>query len=160
MIKYLLILYALMLTCCGRTEHQQTDKHTTAAPDPVTVVYSFANENALADVLKKCKEQSKTPVLYFYADWCSPCIAFRQSLADEAMKSVFKQAMLIGINIDNDTQRLTGRYAVTAVPTFIKIDTGATAIAQITSAAWGDDTAPNIAPVMDKFLNQTVYDKK
>lgn len=118
-------------------------------------------ENPLMHIVSKSINNSKTPVLYFYADWCRPCLSFRKSLSDDLLTDAFKNPTLIKINTDIDinTNKITNKYNVRSIPTFIKINKDGEVIARITSAEWEEDTPENIAPVMNRFVNENFYDK-
>jgi len=74
---------------------------------------------------------------------------------DEALQ----RAALIKVNVDS-CQELAAYYHVTAVPTFVKLDAQGKPVAAITSDKWSEDEPAEIAPVMAKLANTTVYDLK
>ena len=117
-------------------------------------------ENSLEKLITKIEEESKIPILYFYADWCAPCRAFRKSLVNPGVIKALKNAVLIKIDVDADLKGLAARYKVNAVPTYVKVNATGEVIAKIDSGEWGADIPRNIAPVMDRFVNKGAYDRK
>lgn len=108
------------------------------------------NEVALAAFARQ-RAASKQAVLYFYADWCGPCRRFRQSLADAQVAEALRPAVLLKLAVDK-YPALAARYAVTAIPAFLKTDAAGRVTAHITSAEWQADTPQNIAPVMRELV--------
>ncbi|QNH63766.1 thioredoxin family protein [Hymenobacter sediminicola] len=117
------------------------------------------SEAGLRQLLQQKIAAHKTPVLYFYADWCGPCRRYRASLEEPELQAALANATLIKINIDTDTL-LAAKYEIQAVPTFIKVDSAANTIAQITSDEWDNDVPDEIAAVMSKLVGTTGYDVK
>jgi thiol-disulfide isomerase/thioredoxin len=158
--KHWIIFSVFALACCGSsTEKKRTDSDLLTYDQGVTV-YEVSEKTKLADLMKLSHDRSKTPVLYFHAIWCGPCVAFKKSLTDNRIKSVFENAMLIGVDVDSNPEKLVEFYSIHSIPTFIKLDQDSNILAQITSGEWDEDIPANIAPVMDKFVNQATYDKK
>ncbi len=113
----------------------------------------------LTELVNKQIGKSKTPIVYFYADWCAPCKRFSKSLKSKLLKETFKNTVLIKINVD-DNEDLAISHSVRAIPTFIKMGKDAEAMASITSDKWKEDIPKNIAPVMHKLIHTDEYNKK
>ena len=147
----ILIILGLVLFGCsedsGSTEVQDVN------------LIELTAENDLTELLKAAKENNKTSILYFHADWCGPCNKYRESLSDNLLKEALKDAQLIGVDIDQDPHELADLHNVSSIPAFVKLDENASVLAQITGGEWDADIPENIAPVMDKLANSTHYDK-
>lgn len=106
----------------------------------------------LHNLIESTVQDSKTPILYFSADWCRPCLRFRKSLRNELVGDALKDTRLIRVDVDTDPLGLAVTFGVQSIPTFIKLDENGNTIARITSAAWDDDVPENIAPVMTELI--------
>jgi thioredoxin 1 len=142
----------LLLTACG-----ESATHSSKAF--VTEYRQADSPAALAQFVQHEAPVQRVPVIYFYADWCGPCRRFRAALPSEQVDEALQRATLIKINVDS-CQELAAHYKVTAVPTFVKIDTQGKPLATITSAEWDEDAPADIAPVMAKLVSSTAYDLK
>lgn len=151
-----LLAAGLLLSGCG----QQAPPATAAALPPVTTIdyTGLPADSTLATVVAREVARGRTPVLYFYADWCGPCRRFRATLPDEQVKAALAKATLIKVNVDADTQGLAGRYDIQAVPTFVKLNAQLEPVAVISGDKWEEDVAENIAPVMHQLVATTAYD--
>ncbi|NOQ76093.1 MAG: hypothetical protein GQ574_29075 [Crocinitomix sp.] len=148
--KYLIAFTIIVLAACTSGE---------TVPDEIELI-PLNTEHQFSDVLRDSKTQLKTPVLYFTADWCPPCKAFKKTLKADEMKVVLVSTQLIIVDVDNDPQGMADLYNVNAVPTFIKVGQDSSTIARITSSEWEEDILENIAPVIDLFVNSDKYDRK
>jgi thiol-disulfide isomerase/thioredoxin len=129
------------------------------APDYFTVVRVGKSKEKLLDILqieaKKAFDLGRQPYVEFYADWCPPCNAIRESLNDERMVEAFTGTYIIKVDFDFWENKLLGTgFYVSGIPAFFEIDpdgnpTGRT----ITGAAWGEDVPENIAPPMKEFFS-------
>lgn len=128
---------------------------------PVDLIeYYGPNQNStLNELITEAYKESKTPILYFYANWCGSCIAFKNKISDKKIKKALANARFIQIDIDADEEGFAYTYGIRSVPTFIKMNKDAEVLAKITSAKWEEDTPKNIAPVMDKLVNTNTYNK-
>ena len=122
------------------------------------VIEYYQQKKKVSKLLKEIHEKEKVSILYFYADWCRACKAFKKNLSDDLVKKSIENAVLIKINIDEDKHALLKKYSVTKVPTFVKVNKKGKIIAKITSAKWDDDIPKNTAPVMDTLINEATYD--
>jgi len=129
------------------------------APGEFTVVRVGKTREKLLDILKveakKAFEMSRVPYVEFYADWCPPCNAIRESLGDERMIDAFAGTYIIKLDLDYWKEKLSGTgFYVRAIPAFYEIDIlGKPTGRMITGAAWGEDIPENIAPPMKEFFN-------
>lgn len=150
-----LLAAGLLLSGCG----DQAPPATGSAPPVATIDYArLPPDSSLATVVAREMAQGRTPVLYFYADWCGPCKRFRATLPDAQVQAALAKATLIKVNVDEDAQELAGRYGVQAVPTFVKLNAQLEPVAVISSDKWDEDVAENIAPVMHQLVATTAYD--
>ncbi|MCA8829906.1 thioredoxin domain-containing protein [Hymenobacter pini] len=122
------------------------------------VEYSATNVD-LPKLVSQRIRTGKTPILYFYADWCGPCRRYRESLPDPALQAALSKATLVKINIDTDSI-YSSLYNIQAVPTFVKIDSAGNVLAQITSDEWNEDVPEAIAPVMRGLAEGHTYDSR
>jgi len=152
--KHLLLagLLAVGLTSCG-------ESGTHPAKTVVTEYKQEDSPQALSQFVRSAVPAPRVPIVYFYADWCGPCRRFREALPSEQVDGALQRATLIKVNVDS-CQELAAYYHVTAVPTFVKVDAQGRPVAAITSDKWSEDEPANIAPVIAKLANTTVYDLK
>ena len=128
------------------------------APDDFTVVRVGKSREKLPDILrmeaKKAFDMGRAPYVEFYADWCPPCSAIRDSLGDERMIDAFSGTYIIKLNLDYWKEKLSGTgFYVRAIPAFYEIDVhGKPTGRMITGAAWGEDIPENIAPPIKEFF--------
>ena len=128
-------------------------------PDKFTVVRVGNSQEKLLDILRveaqKASDMDRQPYVEFYADWCPPCNAIRDSLDDERMVDAFTGTYIIKLDFDYWKGKLsgTGLY-VPGIPAFYEIDVdGIPTGRMITGAAWGEDVPENIAPPLKEFFN-------
>lgn len=128
-------------------------------PDEFTVVRVGKSAEKLPDILRveanKALDMGRQPYVEFYADWCPPCNAIRESLTDELMIDAFTGTYIIRLDLDFWKERLSGTgFNVRGIPAFYEIDIhGKPTGRMITGAAWGEDIPENIAPPMKEFFN-------
>ena len=130
------------------------------ASDEFTIVRLNRADGQLAELLKaeaaKARQLGQTPFVEFYADWCPPCNALRQSLGDEQMVDAFAGTYIIQLDTDEWKSKLPGTgFDVRGIPAFFELDhegrpTGRT----ITGAAWGEDVPENMAPPLKSFFQK------
>jgi len=120
--------------------------------------YGDAKNHSLPELIADTYSKNKVPIIYFYADWCGPCHSFKKNLKHKLLIEALKNATLIKVNIDIDTQGLVSKYLIRAVPTFVKVDENGVVKAKITSSKWGKSTAKNTAPVMKELIDTDTFD--
>lgn len=152
------VLLALFLLLSGCGEQAASAPESPLPPVATLDYYGQPRAEALATLVAREVAQGRTPVLYFYADWCGPCRRFRETLPDELLKAALAQATLIKVNVDEDAQGLAGRYGVQAVPTFVKLNARLEPVASISGDKWEEDVPENIAPVMQQLVTSSAYD--
>ena len=130
-----------------------------AGVNTIDIVEYSAEKTDLPQLVSQRIRSGKTPILYFYADWCGPCRRYRESLQDPALQSALSKATLVKINIDTDTV-YSALYGIDAVPTFVKIDSTGDVLALITSDRWEEDEPEAIAPVMRNLVEKQTYNIK
>ena len=121
------------------------------------IIEYYQQKKKVKKILLENSKKDKVSILYFYANWCGPCKAYKKSLSSELVQNTLKNAVLIKINIDEDHQSLVNKYAITKVPTFIKVNKSGGILAKITSAQWKEDIPENIAPVMDSLITKRTF---
>lgn len=149
----LVLLFGLvLLTACSNSK-----------TGPVATIDYYAEEQDqfLNALITDIYNDSKVPILYFYADWCKPCWGFRESLEDPRVQAALSHATLIKIDVDRDLEgdEVALQYGVRAVPTYVKVTPEGKITAKITSAEWAENVPENIAPVMEQLVNGEVYDR-
>lgn len=71
-------------------------------------------------------------VIKFSADWCGPCRAYAPIF--DKVKEEFKDSVeFVEVNIDNDSEKLSIKYKVDAVPTTVLLE-GTTIVENIKGA--------------------------
>jgi thioredoxin 1 len=123
------------------------------------IEFDKVENSELVNLIKQQQENEKTPIVYFYANWCGPCKKFSKALKSKLLNETFKNAVLIKVNVDNNSE-IAIKYSVRAIPTFIKMDENGVVLARITSSEWEEDTPENINSVMHKLINTNYYLKK
>jgi thiol-disulfide isomerase/thioredoxin len=128
------------------------------APDTFSVIHIEPGPAKVKEILRaeaqKAAALSRQPYVEFYADWCPPCNAIRDSLGDPRMVEAFAGTYIIKLDTDDWGEKLsgTGLY-VPAIPAFYELDSqGKPTGRMITGAAWGEDVPANIAPPMKAFF--------
>lgn len=152
--KYLLLATWLLLSACNTSS---LEGNSNPSNKNVVLIKAVTEGTSLSSLVEQSFAQSKTPILYFHASWCRPCVEFKKALKDKRLVKVFENATLIGVDVDVNPQELGFQYNIKAVPTFIHLDKEAKAIASITSAEWAENTPENIAPVMERLINQPAH---
>jgi thiol-disulfide isomerase/thioredoxin len=154
--KNLILMTCVLILCfsCGNTDPGAGDA-SSAFPSIKIIDYSAdTSKKTLCDRIKEDVAAKRHTVIMFTATWCGPCRAFKKTLNDELMKKTFAETTLILVDIDADNagEGIGLQNGVTAVPTFLKVNAKCEVLKKITSAAWDEDDAGNIAPVMKKFI--------
>lgn len=157
--KKTLFLLAIILSTV--TFFSFTTNSDTKAPK-VAIINYYEQDLKLKELISNIESKDKVAIIYFYADWCGPCRSFKKSFKSDLVKKALENSVLIKINVDEDyeKQSVYANYGINVIPTFIKTNTNAEVIAQITSDEWNKDTPKNISKVMTSFINTDRYHKK
>ena len=129
------------------------------APEKFTIVRVEKGNGKLEDILRleaqKAVDIGRHPYVEFYADWCPPCNALRESIGDERMIDAFEGTYIIQLDLDEWEKNLSGTgFHVLGIPAFYELDAdGKPTGRMITGGAWGEDVPENIAPPMKAFFN-------
>lgn len=128
------------------------------APDTFSVIRIESGSAKVKDILQAEAQKAAAlgwqPYVEFYADWCPPCNAIRDSLGDPRMVEAFAGMYIIKLDTDDWGDKLsgTGLY-IPAIPAFYELDAnGKPTGRMITGAAWGEDVPANIAPPLKAFF--------
>ena len=130
------------------------------APEKFSIVRVERGGGKLDEILQveaqKAVDMGRHPYVEFYADWCPPCNAIKESIGDERMVAAFEGTYIIQLNLDEWEQSLSGTgFRVVGIPAFYEIDVeGKPTGRMITGAAWGEDIPGNIAPPMKEFFDK------
>ena len=123
-----------------------------------TIVRIQLSAGELPAVIKagmpKAKQLGRKPFVYFYADWCSPCRALRNSLDDPLMIDAFNGTYIIQFDADAWGTRLAGTgFSIRGIPVLFEINNdGKPTGRKIDGGAWGDNIPRNMAPPLKAFF--------
>jgi thiol-disulfide isomerase/thioredoxin len=109
----------------------------------------------LADAHRKAASRGLVAYAQVYADWCAPCRALRSVLDDPQMIEARRGVYLVRVEYDawKDPVRALAGGDV-SVPYLFEILPDGSAGRWLDGRAWGEDTAANIAPVLDGLFHQ------
>jgi thiol-disulfide isomerase/thioredoxin len=145
-------------TSAAMSELDYTWTNESPAPDQFSVIVIEEGSAKLTDILQaeaqKAAALGRQPYVEFYADWCPPCNAIRDSLGDPRMVEAFAGTYIIKLDTDVWGDKLSGLgLYVPGIPAFYELDeNGKPTGRMITGAAWGEDVPANIAPPMKAFF--------
>ena len=66
---------------------------------------------------------SKT-VIKFFADWCGPCKVYAPAFEKVKQELQSDEITFIEINVENDTENLSGEYGVRGIPHTVVVEEG------------------------------------
>ena len=127
-------------------------------PDSFTLVTLHRSQGELSSLLayhaSQAAQLNRRPFAEFSAEWCPPCKAIANSLADPQMVEAFHDTYIIRIDIDEwKSQIAKSDFNFLGVPTFFELNgDGQPSGRVITGAAWGEDIPENMAPPLKEFF--------
>jgi thioredoxin 1 len=148
----------LVFTQCGPSNDkagETKDGKTAEAPKEAIKKLDFhAQDKALKEVIAAEFAAGRTPVVYFWADWCGPCKEFKSSLSDPLMQDALNNVTLIMIDTDvDDTKEKHGsEFGVSGIPAFVKVDKEGNLVDLVDGGAWDANIPANMAPVLKGFI--------
>lgn len=110
---------------------------------------------ALADWATRALAAGRVPCVYLRASWCPPNVKIERSLGDPRMARALREVAAATLDIDTcGAQLQEAGFDGRSVPVFFLIDAqGRPTGAQITGAAWGENTPENMAPPLGRFFD-------
>lgn len=91
------------------------------------------------------------------ASWSSDCKEISAALYDKRMQKALEHVTLVRVDADDFAADLTALKMYTpSVPFFFKVDATAHPTDSISGDEWDDNTAANMAPVLESFLRGTL----
>ena len=95
---------------------------------------------------------------------CRPCLGVAASLADPKMQRALEKVRLVRVDVSDfrDDLLQLGMTAklVDLMPTFILLDVDLSPLDAVSGGEWDDDTADNIAPVLNQFARGTLTKRR
>jgi len=138
-------------------------KPTVASDDPI-IVDLKPSDGALKAQIAREKERAgaRTFIVQTTASWCRPCVGLKKSMGDPLMKDALRNVRLVRIDIDefSKDEVESVELSAAAIPWFVKLDANLHPVDAVTSGEWGDDIAPNMAPVLGAFVKGTFTKRK
>jgi thiol-disulfide isomerase/thioredoxin len=64
-------------------------------------------------------------VIKFYADWCGPCKVYAPAFERVKQELQSEEIVFTEINVEQDTENLSGQYGVRGIPHTVVIQEGA-----------------------------------
>ena len=115
-------------------------------------------QTLLAAEAQKAVALGQTPIAYFDATWCPPCLAIADALEEQnpLMLEAYKGTYILKIDVDEWgwNNGAIGDFQFDAIPIYFKLDANGNQTGEvIDGGAWNEDIPENIAPVMDKFFH-------
>jgi hypothetical protein len=161
--------FAVIAACSRRDpptlaiEPSATAKPAAPSDDPV-IVDLKPSDGPLKTQIAREKERAgaRTFLVQTTATWCRPCVGLKKSMGDPLMKDALRNVRLVRIDIDDFSKEEVESIELSAgsIPWFVKLDANFHPVDAITSNEWGDDIAPNMAPVLGAFVKGTYTTRK
>ncbi len=111
----------------------------------------------VANRLKEAEGHGRRLVVYVGAEWCKPCVAFREQLLAGTFNHLFPGTTFLEFNTDTDRDRLTkAGYHSRLIPLLALPNTDGTCSTQrIEGAHMGPKMGQKIAYRLSKLLNNS-----
>lgn len=148
----------LVFTQCGssdeKTKDAKDEKTTEATKETIKKLDFHAQDKSLKEVIAAEYAAGRTPIVYFWADWCGPCKEFKSSLSDPMMQDALNNVTLIMIDMDVDDQKdkYNSEFGVSGIPAFVKVDKEGAFVDLVDGGAWDANIPANMAPVLKGFI--------
>lgn len=95
------------------------------------------------------------------ATWSADCKEISAALYDHRMQKALEHVTLVRVDVDEFAAELTTLKMFTgSVPFFFKVDPSAHPTDSVSGDEWDDNTAINIAPVLDSFVRGTLTKRR
>ena len=126
----------------------------------VTVVDVGLDEVSLEAVLRKQRAETQhsgqTLVVETTSSGCRPCLGVAAALTDPAMQKALDGVRLVRVDV-NDFQDELPDLGIPGqlIPGFYLLGTNLSPRDGVTGGEWDDDTAANVAPVLEAFVRGT-----
>lgn len=155
------LLAALVFTQCGSPSKDKAtgdDAGSGAKADvpkeTIKKLDYYGQDKPLKDVIAAEIAAGRTPIVYFWADWCGPCKEFKSSLSDPLMQDALNNVTLIMLDTDvDDTKEKHGEaFGVSGIPAFVKVDKEGNFVDIVDGGAWEENIPANMAPVLKAFI--------
>ncbi|HEY4239431.1 MAG TPA: hypothetical protein VGM88_06430 [Kofleriaceae bacterium] len=113
-----------------------------------------AIEALLAERHRAAAAAGRVACVYLTATWCPANKRLEKTLGEPAMQKAFAEIDVAAFDIDNWSDALaTAGYVSAVVPAFYLVDAAGKPGAQLTGAAWKEDTVANMAPPLTQFFD-------
>jgi hypothetical protein len=119
-----------------------------------------ADRGPLPEILtgwyRKATAAGRVPCVYLTAAWCPPSVLLEKALGDPKMQHALREVDAATFNIDDWADKLTAAgFVAHSVPIFFILDEHGKPVGRpITGAAWGENTADNMAPPLARFFDE------
>jgi hypothetical protein len=164
-------LFVAAITACSRPDPPTLTVEPSAkasaaavAGDAPIIVDLKPSDGPLKTQIAREKERAgaRTFIVQTTASWCRPCIGLKKSMPDPLMKDALRNVRLARIDIDDFSREEVESIELSAgsIPWFVKLDANMHPVDAITSDEWGDDIAPNMAPILGAFVKGTFTKRK
>ncbi len=156
-LPFLLLCAFLQASCnsSGKNDSaEEKDAKTEKKAEKISLLDYHAQDKSLNDLVAAEYAKGRTPVVYFWADWCGPCKEFKASLHDPLMEDALNNTTLIMIDLDRDSEKdnHSGTFGVDGIPAFVTVDKSGEMIDLVDGGAWDENIPENMAPVLKDFL--------
>jgi thioredoxin 1 len=152
----------LIFTQCGSSSGSKpgdsaNPKSADAPKEAIKKLDFHAQDKTLKEVIAAEFAAGRTPIVYFWADWCGPCKEFKSSLSDPLMQDALNNVTLIMIDTDVDDQKDKhgSEFGVSGIPAFVKVDKEGSFVDLVDGGAWDANIPANMAPVLKGFIAGT-----